>query len=191
MKTIDYLKVLFLSGTLLLLVSCASHKPVASLGFRNTLLSSVIEKNDSIVFPNHFMIERDLDSLNIEVMVSPHKIKKGSEAGVCVWVDADHHADAVVFGNFSGLWIHYRFIIDGEVYPMSYVYMGSFSKNALIYIKRVGNDIVFSYPQDREITRIGLSYLFDGEYSAEKEIALMMYAVHTEGHKPFTVDFDY
>lgn len=189
MRIVNNLKSLFLSGILLLLFSCGTPKHIPCFSYHHTLSSSVYNEKEPIVYPNHLIIERDLDSLDFEVQITPQVKKIKGETGVCVWVDGEHHADAVVFNESGGFWIQIRYVIDGSVYPICFVFASK--KPVSIHVKRVGNDIVFYYPYDREITRIGLSYLFDGEYATEKEISLMMYAVHPEGEKPFVVDFDY
>jgi len=119
-------------------------------------------------------------------------MKQEDQTAVCVWVNEENHADAVVFKNSSATeYVIYRFVINGKTYPICSVFLGFPSKHqALLHIKRVDDDIVFYQPYDREVARLGLSQLFNG-IPIERNVRLIMYAIHAEDHQPFTVDFDY
>ena len=119
-------------------------------------------------------------------------MKKGDEAAVCVWADGENHADAVVHKiGAANAWVLYRFVVNGKTYPVCSVFLGFPSKDqALVHIKRVDEDLVFYQPYDREVARIGLSQLYNG-IPIERNVRLIMYAIHAENHQPFMVDFDY
>lgn len=190
-KSLFYLLLLSVS---IITSSCASSSKMPIVTFKNhkTLTSGIVEINDTLVFPNHFIVEQNLSELNFGVQVSAHKMNKGDEAAVCVWVDGENHADAVVYKyNSATEYVIYRLVVNGEVYPICSVFMGFPSKHqAHILIKQVDGDIVFCQPYDREVARISLSQLYHGA-SPEQEIRLVMYAVHDKKHRPCTVDFDY
>ena len=156
------------------------------------LVSGCERDGDSILFPNHIFIEENLDSLDMYVQVSPHNMKMKDYVGISFFVDGENHADAIVFKpNATSLSILIQYTINGEIIPRKTVYMGAFSKKASMHIKRVDNNIVFYYPYDREIDRIGLGYLIGENYLYENIAPIVMYAVHSEKHKPFTVDFNF
>lgn len=188
------LALMSLIGIAMIVCSCASSSKTTSVTFTHhqTLTSGFVEENDTLFFPKHFIIEQNLDSLDISIRVSPHKMKEGDEAAVCVWVDGENHADAVVFKNSPATeYVIYRFVINGKSHPICSVFLGFPSKHqALLHIKRVGDDIVFYQPYDREVARLGLNQLYNG-IPQEQNIRLVMYAIHAKNHQPFTVDFDY
>ena len=183
-----------LFGAAMIACSCASSSkvPLVTFSHHQTLTSGFIVENDTIFFPNHFVVEQRLDSLDISVRISPHGMQKGDETAVCVWVDGENHADAVVFKNSSASeYVMYRFVVNGKSYPVCFVFLGFPSKHqAHIRIKRVDEDIVFYQPYDREVARIGLNQLYNGG-PIERNVRLAMYAIQTEKHQSFTVDFDY
>ena len=183
-----------LMGIAMIVCSCASSSKTTTVTFTHhqTLTSGFVVEDDTVFFPNHFVVEKNLDELDVNIRISPHKMKKGDEAAVCVWVDGENHADAVVFKNSPATeYVIYRFVINGKFHPICSVFLGFPSKHqALLHIKRVGDDIVFYQPYDREVARIGLSKLFNGNPS-DKTVRLVMYAIQKKNHKPFTVDFDY
>ena len=163
-------------------------------GFKHheNLTSGCEREGDSILFPNYIFIEEYLDSLDMYFQISPHKMKMKDYVGISFFVDGENHADAIVFKpNATSLSILIQYTINGETIPRETVYMGAFSKKASIHIKRVDNNIVFYCPYEREIDRIGLGYLFGENYHQESIAPIVMYAFHSEKHKPFTVDFDY
>lgn len=178
----------------MIVCSCASSSKTPTIIFNHhqTLTSGILEENDTVIFPNHFIVEQPLDELDFCVKVSLQNMQKGDQTGVCVWVNGENHADAVVIKDTPTTEsVIYSFVIDGKDYPYCSVFLGFPSKHqALLHIKRVDNDIVFYYPYDREVARIGLRQLYRG-IPPEKNIRLMMYAVHADDHKPFTVAFDY
>jgi len=181
---------LSLIGAAMIACSCASSSKTPSVTFNHhqTLTSGSVVENDT----KHFIVEQNLDSLDISFLVSPHKMKQEDQTAVCVWVNEENHADAVVFKNSSATeYVIYRFVINGKTYPICSVFLGFPSKHqALLHIKRVDDDIVFYQPYDREVARLGLSQLFNG-IPIERNVRLIMYAIHAEDHQPFTVDFDY
>lgn len=188
------LYLLLLLGAAIIVCSCASSSKTTTFEFQHhqSLTSDFVVENDTVFFPNHFVVEKNLDELDVNIRISPHKMKKGDEAAVCVWADGENHADAVVFKKgAANAWVLYRFVVNGKTYPICTVFLGFPSKQqALVHIKRVDDDLVFYQPYDREVARIGLSQLFKGDLS-DKTVRLVMYAIQAENHKPFTVDFDY
>ena len=178
----------------ILVCSCASSSKTTTNTFQHhqTLTSGVLDENDTLLFPSHIIVEQNLDKLDVSFRVTPHNMHVGDEAGVCVWADGENHADAVVFKYSRATeYVVYRFVVNGKDYPICSVFLGFPSKHqAFIHIKRVGDDIVFYQPYDREVARIGLSQLFKGNLS-DKTVRLVMYAIQAENHKPFSVDFDY
>ena len=178
----------------MLVCSCASSSKTTSIPFQHhqTLTSGVLEENDTLLFPNHIILEQDLDELDVSIQVTPHNMHVGDEAGVSVWVDGENHADAIVFKNRPATeYVIYRFVVNGEDYPICSVFLGFPSKHqALLHIKRVGDDIVFFQPYDREVARIGLSQLYRNS-TPKQRVGLVMYAIQAENHQPFMVDFDY
>ena len=188
------LSLLPLLVVVILVCSCASSSKTTTNTFQHhqTLTSGVLEENDTLLFPSHLIIEQNLDELDVSFRVTPHNMHVGDEAGVCVWADGENHADAVVFKYSRATeYVVYRFVVNGKDYPICSVFLGFPSKHqAFLHIKRVGDDIVFYQPYEREVARIGLSQLFHGT-SPKQEIRLVMYAIQAENHQPFTVDFDY
>ena len=178
----------------ILVCSCASSSKTTTNTFQHhqTLTSGVLDENDTLLFPSHIIVEQNLDKLDVSFRVTPHNMHVGDEAGVCVWADGENHADAVVFKYSRATeYVVYRFVVNGKDYPICSVFLGFPSKHqAFLHIKRVGDDIVFYQPYDREVARIGLSQLFKGNLS-DKTVRLVMYAIQAENHKPFSVDFDY
>lgn len=178
----------------ILVCSCASSSKTTTITFQHhqTLTSGILEENDTMLFPNHLIIEQNLDELDVSIQVTPHNMHVGDEAGICVWADGENHADAIVIKNRPATeYVVYRFVVNGKDYPICSVFLGFPSKHqAFIHIKRVGDDIVFYQPYEREVARIGLSQLFH-DTSPKQEIKLVMYAIQAENHQPFTVDFDY
>lgn len=188
------LHLLLLLGAAITVCSCASSSKTTTFEFQHhqSLTSDFVVENDTVFFPNHFVVEKNLDELDVNIRISPHKMKKGDEAAVCVWADGENHADAVVFKKgAANAWVLYRFVVNGKTYPICTVFLGFPSKQqALVHIKRVDDDLVFYQPYDREVARIGLSQLFKGDLS-DKTVRFVMYAIQAENHKPFTVDFEY
>ena len=187
-------KVLFflsLLGMAMMVYSCASSSKTPTFDFQHhqSLTSGFVVEDDTVFFPNHFVVEQNLNELDINIRISPHKMKKGDEAAVCAWADGENHADAVMFKiGAANAWVLYRFVVNGKTYPICSVFLGFPSRHqALVHIKRVEDDLVFYQPYDREVARIGLSQLFKGNPS-DKTVRLVMYAVQAENHKPFTVD---
>ena len=178
----------------ILVCSCASSSKTTTNTFQHhqTLTSGVLDENDTLLFPSHIIVEQNLDKLDVSFRVTPHNMHVGDEAGVCVWADGENHADAVVFKYSRATeYVVYRFVVNGKDYPICSVFLGFPSKHqAFIRIKRVGDDIVFYQPYEREVARIGLSQLCH-DTSPKQEIKLVMYAIQAENHQPFTVDFDY
>ena len=190
-------KVLFfwsLLGMAMMVYSCASSSKTTTFEFQHhqSLTSGFVVDDDTVFFPNHFVVEKNLDELDVNIRISPHKMKKGDEAAVCVWADGENHADAVVHKiGAANAWVLYRFVVNGKTYPVCSVFLGFPSKDqALVHIKRVDEDLVFYQPYDREVARIGLSQLYNG-IPIERNVRLIMYAIHAENHQPFMVDFDY
>lgn len=190
-------KVLFflsLLGMAMMVYSCASSSKTPTFDFQHhqSLTSGFVVEDDTVFFPNHFVVEQNLNELDINIRISPHGMQKGDETAVCVWVDGENHADAVVFKNSSASeYVMYRFVVNGKSYPVCFVFLGFPSKHqAHIRIKRVDEDIVFYQPYDREVARIGLNQLYNGG-PIERNVRLAMYAIQTEKHQSFTVDFDY
>lgn len=176
---------------ILLFSSKLSFSQGYSFNHHESLTSGRTNDNDTIFTPNHLFAEQNLDSLDLYVQISPHNMIEGDIVGVSFYVNGENHADAFVFKKGLSLWIQIQYTINGEIIPRCNVFMGAFSKKASIHIKRVDNDIVFYYPYEREINRIGLGYLFHGACSTDDVAPIMFYAFHADNHKPFTVDFDY
>ena len=177
-----------------LVCSCVSSSKAPAITFQHhqTLTSGVLEETDSLLFPNHIILEQNLDELDVCIQVTTHNMHVGDEAGVCFWADGENHADAIVYKNSSATeYVIYRFVVNGKDYPICSVFLGFPSKHqALLRIKRVGDDIVFFQPYDREVARIGLSQLYHNS-TPRQRVGLVMFAIHTENHRPFTVDYDY
>lgn len=194
LKSRKTLTLLALLGVAMIVCSCASSSKTPSVTFQHhqTLTSGFAVEDDTVFFPNHFVVEQNLNELDFSVQVSPHNMKKEDEVGICVWVDGENHADAVVFKNSSATeYVIYRLVINGKAYPICSVFLGFPSKHqALLHIKRVDDDIVFYQPYEREVARIGLSQLYHSA-SPEQNVRLVMYAIQAENHQSFTVDFDY
>jgi len=194
LKLSKVLALLSLLNAAIAVCSCTSSSKMTPVTFKHhqTLTSGFDVVDDTVFFPKHFIVEQNLDELDVSILVSPHEMNKGDEAAVCVWVDGENHADAVVFKDSPATeYVIYRFVVNGEVYPMCSVFLGFPSKHqALLHIKRVDDDIVFYQPYDREVARVGLGQLYNGT-SPEQNVRLVMYAIQAGNHKPFTVDFEY
>ena len=178
----------------MIVYSCASSSKATTFDFQHhqSLTSGFVVVDDTVFFPKHFVVEKNLDELDINIRISPHKMKKGDEAAVCVWADGENHADAVMFKiGAANARVLYRFVVNGKTYPICSVFLGFPSRHqALVHIKRVEEDLVFYQPYDREVARLSLDQLYNGT-SPEQNVRLVMYAIQAENHQPVTVDFEY
>ena len=177
---------------MLLLATASSYakkpKPNYNFTHHEELTSGYENRDDDSFFPKYFFVEQNLDSLDFYVRVLPHTMKDGNVVGVSFWVDGENHADVIL----QNRWLAYVFRIQGKEIPKGTIYKGfPCKKETIVHIKRIDNDIVFYDLDEDEAYRIGLRYLYGGEYPTDSKARIALYAAHLNRNKPFTVEFDY
>ena len=178
---------------LLAATSLYAKKPKPNYNFTHheELISGYETRDDGTFVPKYFFVEQSLDSLDLSVLVTPHNKLKQCIAGVCFWLDAENHADAVVQKRGSLVIIQMQYVLNGKMSMGKYLYKTPSSK-AMVRLKRVGEDIIFyGWKSNRKIGKLNIKSLLSVGNLSDIKIPIMLYAAHEQGSQPVTVEFDY
>ncbi|MCR5697975.1 MAG: hypothetical protein K6G73_13475 [Marinilabiliaceae bacterium] len=154
------------------------------------LSSEYLNYDDENFVPKYFFVEQSLDSLDFCVQISPGEARRKDIVGACYWVNSSNHIDAIIQNKAVSI----VYNIQGKQIPQCIISLGwPSTTKAMIRFKRIDNDIVVYNPCDtaKEVRRISLRYLYNGEYPTDSIASIMFFAAHPQKGKPFTAEFDY
>ncbi|MBE6340566.1 MAG: hypothetical protein E7069_07515 [Bacteroidales bacterium] len=154
------------------------------------LSSEYLNYDDENFVPKYFFVEQSLDSLDFCVQISPGEARRKDIVGACYWVNSSNHIDAIIQNKAVSI----VYNIQGKQIPQCIISLGwPSTTKTMIRFKRIDNDIVVYNPCDtaKEVRRISLRYLYNGEYPTDSIASIMFFAAHQQKGKPFTAEFDY